>query len=95
MINYSQHLEERIGVTYRWVSRDVEWTGGVGGRCKIIGQVEVPLGVAGASGIKTMKTTEANIPPLLPGGFCADMGAVIDYGAKTVTWTKLKGRQRS
>ena len=88
-----KHLEEKIGVTYRWISRETEYTGGVGGKCKIIGVVEIPLVTAGASGIKSMKVTEANIPPLIYGGCCKAMGAVIDYDDHIATWKRLQGRK--
>ena len=69
LVALGNRLEEKIGKTWRLVNREESYTGGVGGKCKIIGVVEIPLGIAGESGIKTMKVTEANVPPLIGGDF--------------------------
>ena len=84
-----QHLEDRCGVTVKWVSEGITYTGGVGGKAKLLGEVEIPIGLAGVPGIITMKVAENAIPPLIPGGFLKAMKANVDYQNNTVTWNEL------
>ena len=56
-----EHLKKKFGVTYRWTCDKRGYTGGVGGKCELVGKVEIPMGVAGESGIKEMKVTTADI----------------------------------
>ena len=39
LVALGEHLEKKIGKTWRWVNREESYTGGVGGKCKIIGVV--------------------------------------------------------
>ena len=82
------HLRER-GLCVKWVNRNTSQTGGVGGKAKILGEVEIPIGLAGVSGIMTMKVTDQDIPPLIAGEFLKKLKANIDYEEDKVTWKKL------
>ena len=72
-------LLETIGKRSTWLDRVSSSTGGVGGKANIVGTVEIPIGIAGSSGIIKMKVTKEDIPPLLPGGFYRKMGMIADY----------------
>ena len=37
------HLQKKYGKTYRWIHKNVSETGGIGGKAKIIGEVEIPI----------------------------------------------------
>ena len=38
---------------------------GIGGDTSFLGTYEIPVGVAGCSGVLTLSVTEKNLPPLL------------------------------
>ena len=86
-------LLETIGKKSTWLDRVSSSTGGVGGKANIVGTVEIPIGIAGSSGIIKMKVTKEDIPPLLPGGFYRKMGMIADYPNQTLTWAALGNRQ--
>ena len=44
------HLQKKYGKTYRWIHKNESETGGIGGKAKIIGEVEIPVGLGGVSG---------------------------------------------
>ena len=54
-----------------------------------MGEVEIPIGLGGSCGILTMRVTDSDIPPLIPGGFLKATEAIIDYKKGQVTWQRI------
>ena len=59
---------------------------GIGGDTNFLGTYEIPVGVAGCSGVLTLSVTEKNLPPLLPVGFTKRLGMVLDQSENLATW---------
>ena len=76
------------GRTFRVKGGGVSTPRGVGDLLVTV-EVEIPIGLAGVSGIMTMKVTDQDIPPLIAGEFLKKLKANIDYEEDTVTWKKL------
>ena len=76
----------------REVSSSVTGATGIGGDTNFLGTYEIPVGVAGCSGVLTLSVTEKNLPPLLPVGFTKRLGMVLDQSENLATWKALRGK---
>ena len=76
----------------REVSSSITGATGIGGDTSFLGTYEIPVGVAGCSGVLTLSVTEKNLPPLLPVGFTKRLGMVLDQSENLATWKALRGK---
>ena len=84
-----KHLWEKLKLKIRWVHTNTSSTGGIGGKAKILGELEIPIGLNGTCGIITMKVTDQDVPPLFPSGFLKVTRAILDYDHHKITWTGI------
>ena len=62
---------------------------GVGGTAKFMLSAEVPVAIAGVSGILTVHVVNQDIPVLLPIGFCQSLGMILDLNKHHIQWTTI------
>ena len=84
-----EHLWEKLRLKVRWVNKNTSSLGGIGGRAKVLGEVEIPIGLNGTCGIITMKVTDQDVPPLIPSGFLKATRATLDYDHNKITWNGI------
>ena len=65
-------------------------TKGVGGQAVVLKKVEIPICIAGVSGLLAVLILDSDIPLLLHVGLLQRLGAVVHLPKHRIIWTKLK-----
>ena len=77
LLELTSVLRER-GLQIKWNNRKQAQASGVGGKAKVIGIAEIPVGVAGVNGLLEATVVQENIPLLLPIRMLKQLRAVVD-----------------
>ncbi|CAK0825015.1 unnamed protein product, partial [Prorocentrum cordatum] len=80
---------QRRGLRINWIEKSVQTPRGIGGSATLVGVAVVPISIGGKSGTVEFVVTEEDLPPLLPGGFLEQFGAVLDYEKDLLLLKKL------
>ncbi|CAK0789973.1 unnamed protein product, partial [Prorocentrum cordatum] len=81
-------LQQR-GLRINWIEKSVQTPRGIGGSATLVGVAVVPISIGGKSGTIEFVVTKEDLPPLLPGGFLEQFGAVLDYEKELLILKKL------
>ncbi|CAE7806642.1 GIP, partial [Symbiodinium necroappetens] len=76
------------GLRCLWLDK-VAAARGIGGSAKTVGVVELPLGLAGVSGVLEATVVAEDVPLLLPVSLLRSLGAVLDFPGEKLTLTAV------
>ena len=66
------------GLQIRWNHKKQAQASGIGGKAKVIGIAEIPVGIAGVNGLLEATVVQENVPLLLPIRMLKQLRAVVD-----------------
>ncbi|CAE7573255.1 RE1 [Symbiodinium sp. CCMP2592] len=67
-----------FGLQIRWNTQKKAQASGVGGKAKVIGIAEIPIGIAGVNGLLEVTVVQDNVPLLLPIRLLRQLRAIVD-----------------